>query len=82
MKESTTRIGPSGRIVIPAEYRKALGLSVGDEIVLRIEDDELRLLGRVQAVRRAQQLVRRYVEPERRLVDELIAARHREADRE
>ena len=34
------KIGPSGRLVIPAEYRRALGVDVGDEVVLHLEDGE------------------------------------------
>jgi AbrB family looped-hinge helix DNA binding protein len=81
MAETTTRLGPSGRIVIPAEYRKAVGLEIGDEVVLRLEAGEIRIMGRAQAVRRAQQLVRRYVSADRSLSEELIATRRAEADR-
>ena len=68
-----------GRIVLPAQYRRALGIQVGDEIVLRLEGDELRLLTRRQAIRDAQDLIGRYVPAERSLVDELIEERRREA---
>jgi AbrB family looped-hinge helix DNA binding protein len=75
----TTRLGPSGRIVIPAEYRKALGVEVGDEIVLRLEDGEIRMTGRTQAIRRAQRTIRRHVGAGRLLSEELIASRRAEA---
>jgi AbrB family looped-hinge helix DNA binding protein len=29
-----------GRVVIPASVRKRLGIRVGDEVVLQIQDDE------------------------------------------
>lgn len=82
MQEITTRIGPSGRIVIPAEYRKALGVDVGDAVVLRLEEGEIRLFARTQAIRHAQHLIRRHVSAERRLSDELVAQRRDEAGRE
>ena len=41
--EARTRINENGRMVIPASFRKALGINPGDELVLRIEDDELRI---------------------------------------
>lgn len=75
----TTRLGPSGRIVIPAEYRKALGVQVGDEIVLRLEGDELRVTGRTHAIRRAQWTIRRHVGAGRLLSEELIASRRAES---
>ena len=37
-----TWLGQNGRMVIPAAFRKAMGIQVGDEILLRVEDDELR----------------------------------------
>ena len=79
MKPKTRmRVNANGRIVIPAVFRQALGIKVGDEVLLRIEDDELRSLKHRLA--RAQRLVRGHVKPGVSLVDELIAER-REAAR-
>lgn len=69
-----------GRLVIPAELRRELGLQPGSEVVLDIADGELRIRSVHQAIKRAQSLVRRYVEPGASLADELIAER-REAAR-
>lgn len=77
-----TRIAEGGRIVIPAEYRKALGLQIGDEVVLSLDEDEVRVYSIDAAIKRAQDLVRRYVPAERSLVDELLADRRAEAERE
>jgi len=41
--EARLRVNENSRVVIPASFRKALGINVGDEVVLRIEDDELRI---------------------------------------
>lgn len=76
------RIAEGGRLVIPAELRRALGLEVGDEVIVRVEDNELRILTRSEAVKRAQSLVRRHVKGSRSLVDELSAERRAEAKRE
>jgi AbrB family looped-hinge helix DNA binding protein len=80
--ESRTRVGADGRIVIPASFRKTLGISVGEEVVLRIEDDELRIFTLKTRIKRAQRLVRRHVAKGVSLVDELIAERRRGAGRE
>ncbi len=77
-----TRLAEGGRIVLPAPYRRALGLHVGDEVILRLEDGEVRLLTIERAVQSAQELIRRYVPRGRSLVDELIAERRAEAARE
>lgn len=35
------RIGPQGRLVIPAALRRALGIEPGDAVVAWIDDDQL-----------------------------------------
>ena len=74
-----TKIEPSGRVTIPREFLKALGLQAGDDVQLELADDELRIVSRDVAIKRVQQLVRRYVPEGVSLVDELIAERRREA---
>lgn len=80
--ELTTSIGEGGRIVIPANLRKRIGLNVGDQVVLRVENDELRMFTRKQALRQAQEFVRGLVEPHVSLADELIEERCAEAQNE
>ena len=82
MSGISTKIAEGGRLVIPAEHRRALGLEVGDEVVVRVEDGELRILTRSEAVKRAQEKVRRYIKGRRSLVDELGAERRVEAKRD
>jgi AbrB family looped-hinge helix DNA binding protein len=76
------RLGPDGRILIPAAFREALGLSEGDMLIGSINDGELNLLTRRAAVRRAQAIVRQFVPEGVSLVDELIEDRQREVERE
>lgn len=80
--ETRQRINENGRVVIPASFRKALGLRAGDEVVLRIEDDELRITTQKHRLERARRLVRKYVQPGRSLADELIAERRDAARKE
>jgi AbrB family looped-hinge helix DNA binding protein len=78
--ETRQRVNENGRVVIPASFRKALGINIGDEVVLRMEDDELRITTLKRRVERAQRLVRKHLKRGTSLVDELIAER-REAAR-
>jgi AbrB family looped-hinge helix DNA binding protein len=78
--ETRARINENGRVVIPASFRKALGIKVGDEVVLRLEDDELRITTMKRRIQRAQRLLRKHVKPGTSLVKELISER-REAAR-
>ena len=79
--ETRMRVNENGQVVIPASYRKALGINVGDEVVLRIEDDELRIMSLKRRLEQAQRRIRRYVKPGRSLADELIAERREAAKR-
>ena len=75
------RVNENGRVVIPATFRKRLGIRIGDEVVFQLEDDELRIITLKRNIERAQRLVRKHVKPGTSLVDELIAER-REAARD
>jgi len=77
-----TRIGEKGRIVIPASIRQELGVEVGDEVDLRIEDKELRISSLKAQIERAQASVRRYIAPGRMLSDELSTERREAAKHE
>ncbi len=80
--ETRLRMNENGRVVIPAPFRKALGITAGDELVLRIEDDELRITTMKRRIEQAQRRIRRYVKSGRSLADELIAERREAAKRE
>ncbi|MEO7223687.1 MAG: AbrB/MazE/SpoVT family DNA-binding domain-containing protein [Devosia sp.] len=71
-----------GRILLPAELRVALGIGEGDALMAEVVDGELRLLPRATAVRRAQEMVRQFIPAGANVVDDFIADRRREAQRE
>jgi AbrB family looped-hinge helix DNA binding protein len=76
------KVSKGGRVVIPVEYRRALGIRVGDEVIVSMEDGVVHVATGEQVLRRSQDLIRQYVPAERSLVDELIADRRAEAARE
>jgi AbrB family looped-hinge helix DNA binding protein len=80
--EARQRVNENGRVVIPASFRKALGINIGDEVVLRMEDDELKITTLKRRVERAQRLVRKHVKRGTSLVDDLIAERRKAARNE
>lgn len=82
MNELRTIIGRGGRINLPADHRKALGLSEGDEVLVGIEDGAIRIQTREAAIDRVQKMVRGRVGEGRDLSGELIAERREEARRE
>jgi AbrB family looped-hinge helix DNA binding protein len=82
LPETKLRVNENGRLVIPAAIRKALGISAGDVVVLRVEDDELRITTMKKRIEQAQRMIRKYVKPGVSLVGELITDRRREARNE
>jgi AbrB family looped-hinge helix DNA binding protein len=80
--KASMRINENGRLVIPASFRKLLGIHAGDELLVQIEDDELRITTLKRNIARAQRLVRKHVKPGASLVDELIAERRESARKE
>ncbi len=79
MRDFKTKLGKGGRIVIPTEYRRELGVEPGVEIILHLDEEGLRLYTPAQAVARSQALVQRYVPEERNLSEELVSERREEA---
>jgi AbrB family looped-hinge helix DNA binding protein len=79
MKPKRVTLGPGGRMVIPAEFRKTLGVRRGDQLVVDLKDGDLRVRSLDAVVERAQALVRRYVPDDVSLADELIEDRRAEA---
>jgi AbrB family looped-hinge helix DNA binding protein len=80
--EVKTKIGPGGRIVIPAPFREALHAKEGDEMVLSVEDGVLHVETRAARLRRAQDIASRYLNKEGGSSEDFIAERRREAARE
>ena len=76
------KMSEGGRVVIPAEIRKALGLQEGDTVIWEMGKGEARLFTRSEQLHRAQALIRQYVPEGVSLVDELIAERRAEAANE
>ena len=74
------RVGPQGRIVIPARIRRALGVELGDSLFARVEEHQL-IIEKQEAIEaRLLKSFRRF--EGRSLADELIAERRNEARKE
>jgi AbrB family looped-hinge helix DNA binding protein len=77
----SVRVGPQGRIVIPAHIRQALDIHPGEILIARVDDGRLVLETREHILARVQSWFAQ-VPREVSLVDELIAERREEARRE
>ncbi len=68
--------------MIPGRFREYMGIKEGDELIAMLDGEELRLFTRRQGIKKAQEIVRRYVPEGYLLSEELIRERRAEAARE
>lgn len=76
------RIGPQGRVVIPAAMRRELEIEPGETLMVHVESRRLVLERRTEILERLRDEVRGVVPAGTSVVDELIAERRAEARRE
>jgi AbrB family looped-hinge helix DNA binding protein len=82
-KRYTIHVGERGRLVLPAEVRRALGVDRGDLLALDLDEDAATLQVRTAGnVARAARGLLRNLAPGVDLAAELIADRRNEAERE
>jgi len=74
-----TTVSQGGRIVIPAAYREKFNISEGDEVTLSCDEFGLHITTPSLAWQNLQNLVTSRIPSDVQLVEELIAARRKEA---
>lgn len=72
----------SGRILLPDRILEAWSASPGDELLVHLEGDELRVVTRDGGLRLARSVLRKYPRDGQPMAKELIAERRREAMRD
>ncbi len=73
------KLSLGGRIVVPTDMRKALSMEVGDELFMKIENQELKIFNLRHAIKEAQTLMAKYNPKKIRLSDQIIEDRRNEA---
>ena len=73
------RIDAAGRIVVPAGFRKSLGIGPGEELLMSLDDGFVRLQTIDAALERVRVIARRRRRNDASVVDEFIAERRAEA---
>jgi AbrB family transcriptional regulator, stage V sporulation protein T len=76
------KIGPSGRVLIPAHLRKSLGMKDGDTLVVESDGDSLLVRTLHSLVKESQAYFSQFKQEGVSAVDELIAERREEFRRE
>jgi bifunctional DNA-binding transcriptional regulator/antitoxin component of YhaV-PrlF toxin-antitoxin module len=82
MERFTVAVDGSGRILLPAKLRKQLKLKKGTELIARVNEDQLVLQTRLQALRDAQAYFSKFRPAGTLWSEELVKERRREARRE
>ncbi len=75
-------LGPDGRLLIPAAIREAAGIQRGDKVRIRVEDGRILVSGVKADWARIQGIAAHLKKPGESVVDEFLAERRAEADRE
>ena len=78
---ATVTLGPQGRLVIPSEIRREMGIGPGDVLLALVEDQRLVLEKREAVFKRLLQRFE-HIPAEVNLADELISERRSESRRE
>ena len=82
MKSILARIDPAGRLSIPAQHRKALGLEGGGAVVVALEGKEVRVRAAADVMAELQAETARLLAGPGASVDAFLAERRAEAARE
>jgi bifunctional DNA-binding transcriptional regulator/antitoxin component of YhaV-PrlF toxin-antitoxin module len=75
-------IDPQGRVQLPEHMLETLGMRDGSRVMIRLKEDRLEIVSQKTAWSDIHKLIREKVPEGVSLVDELIAERRREAQRE
>jgi AbrB family looped-hinge helix DNA binding protein len=83
MNAIRARVSESGRVSLPAEFRKAVGLDRGGDVVVELDGREIRIRTLDEVVSQAQALTHRLLHGKSGAsVDAFLTERRREAERE
>ena len=78
-----SQIEADGRVKLPSKVLEELDLEAGNDLEFRLVDGSVRILPSIhERVRRVQEKMKKYIQPGRSVVDELIAERRLEAENE
>ena len=82
MSVMVVNIAKNGRMVLPAEARKALGLDDASQLRVEVTDDGVKITTPRQALMRARECIKNLVPSDRSLSTEVIDDRREEVAQE
>ena len=75
------KLGEGGRFVIPASMREQMSVKPGDDLILHVEDGELRVRSWLQNLKRLQAELSALKKPGESVIDEFLQERREEQRR-
>ena len=75
VETKAAKLGSGGAVALPEKFLDALGIKAGNEVIIALQDGELRIYTRSHAIKRVQESVRRYIPEGVLLSEELIEER-------
>lgn len=83
MNSVCAKVSQSGRLSLPAEFRKAIGLERGGDVIVELDGHDLRIRTVDEVIARAQKLSRRALAGKPDVtVDDFLVERRLEAAKE
>jgi AbrB family looped-hinge helix DNA binding protein len=82
LPEARAKVNENGRVVIPIQFREALGIEPGDEVIFSSDGETVRIETIRQRALQAQAVICSLIPKDISLVDELIAERREEFRKE
>ena len=79
MEMQKVRMIEGGKLIVPVQMRRRLGLATGDSVLIGIDDGELHIRPLSKALAEARALVRKHIPARTMLSDELSEDRRAEA---
>ena len=79
MKSTAVKVSASGRMNLPSEVRRALGLKGPGHVILTMDDGTLTVRTMAQALEQVRALARPYAPKDRLASEDLIAERRQES---
>jgi AbrB family transcriptional regulator (stage V sporulation protein T) len=73
------KVSGAGRVVLPAELRKELGIKDGKDVIFSRTEYGIQVTTLDQAIRQSQEMIRRYIPKGVSLVDDLHETRRKDS---
>jgi AbrB family looped-hinge helix DNA binding protein len=79
MATMRVKVSEAGRLSLPVEVRRQLGIERGGTVVLKVEDGEVRMTTLQETVRRIQERMRKLTQGKNISVDDFLAWKREQA---